>query len=85
MNPLKKRRIGIGVMILGLVVGMGCAGAGLDIKYSLFMFGFMGIGMILYLALGRCPHCKNILPRDMSSNTSYCPYCGETLEEKQEN
>lgn len=80
MDPLKKRRIGLGVMALGLVAGIGCAFADVDIKYSWIMWTFMVIGVVLYCVLGRCPSCKKILPRDMSSNTLYCPYCGKKID-----
>lgn len=82
MSPLKKRRIGLGIMMLGLLAGMVCAFAEVDIKYSWIMWVFMAIGVVLYCVLGRCPFCKKILPRDMSSNTLYCPYCGKEIEKK---
>lgn len=85
MKLLIKRLLSIGIMIGG---GFFILLVTLIPDYTegqLLLFKVLGAaisisGAVHWLVTGRCPHCGHLLDLRLGFET-YCPYCGEPLDE----
>jgi len=75
------------IVIWGCTAAVVLCGVIAMTKQSLVLFGLMGIALVaelvVFFGFIKCPHCGHHLDRaGMSSEIQFCPFCGQSLEDK---